>query len=82
MEKGAAQAQSPSLGEQGERAAARNLRLESQERGSLVSLTEEEQEGDGSSIGSQVRVCHGSDLPRIINYAAPSVKCQRGQSEG
>ncbi|XP_070763222.1 A-kinase anchor protein 13-like [Enoplosus armatus] len=53
LERGAAQAQCPGLRDQEERTAGRSSRLESQERGSLVSLTEEEQEGDGSSIDSQ-----------------------------
>ncbi|KAM4619268.1 uncharacterized protein ACJ7VT_008478 [Polymixia lowei] len=57
VEKGAGQASCPSLGvsEREERSAARGVRLDSQERcgGSLVSLTEEDQEGDASSIDSQ-----------------------------
>ncbi|XP_070686695.1 A-kinase anchor protein 13-like [Pempheris klunzingeri] len=53
MERGAAQPQRPGLSEQREGPTGRTLHLESQERGSLVSLTEEEQEGDGSSIDSQ-----------------------------
>ncbi|XP_054475258.1 A-kinase anchor protein 13 isoform X2 [Anoplopoma fimbria] len=46
VERGAVRAQE-------ERAPERSLRLDSQERGSLVSLTEEEQEGDGSIMDSQ-----------------------------
>ncbi|XP_027134513.1 A-kinase anchor protein 13-like isoform X5 [Larimichthys crocea] len=53
VEKGAVQAQCPILSDQKERTVGRSILLESQERGSLVSLTEEEQEGDGSSIDSQ-----------------------------
>ncbi|XP_071776205.2 A-kinase anchor protein 13-like isoform X3 [Centroberyx gerrardi] len=56
VERGAGQATCPSLGasDREERAMGRGLRLDSQERGgSLVSLTEEEQEGDASSIDSQ-----------------------------
>ncbi|XP_040893517.1 A-kinase anchor protein 13 isoform X2 [Toxotes jaculatrix] len=48
------QAQSPSLSDQEERAAGRSLRLDTKDRGSLVSLTEEEQEGDGTSTDSQM----------------------------
>ncbi|XP_058500658.1 A-kinase anchor protein 13 isoform X2 [Solea solea] len=47
------QTQCPRLSDQEERTAGRSLHLDSHERGSLVSLTEEEQEGDGSSIDSQ-----------------------------
>ncbi|XP_037308074.2 A-kinase anchor protein 13 isoform X3 [Pungitius pungitius] len=54
VEKAALRAHCPSLGEQEERAAMRSSRLDSQERGSLVSLTEEEQEGDASSMSGQV----------------------------
>ncbi len=56
MEKGEIQAQCSSLSDQRERTAVRSFNVESQERGSLVSLTEEELEGDGSSIDSQVCV--------------------------
>ncbi|KAI3371769.1 hypothetical protein L3Q82_024322 [Scortum barcoo] len=45
VDRGAAQAQCPGLSDQDKRTAGRSSRLESQERGSLVSLTEEEQEG-------------------------------------
>ncbi|XP_039989550.1 A-kinase anchor protein 13-like isoform X2 [Xiphias gladius] len=53
VQRGGVQTQCPRLSDQEERTAGRSLRLDSQERGSLVSLTEEEQEGDGSSIDSQ-----------------------------
>ncbi|GAA6232659.1 A-kinase anchor protein 13-like isoform X2 [Lates japonicus] len=53
VQRGGVQTQCPSLSDQEERTAGRSLCLDSQERGSLVSLTEEEQEGDGSSIDSQ-----------------------------
>ncbi|XP_018534079.2 A-kinase anchor protein 13 isoform X3 [Lates calcarifer] len=53
VQRGGVQTQCPRLIDQEERTAGRSLRLDSQERGSLVSLTEEEQEGDGSSIDSQ-----------------------------
>ncbi|XP_059191879.1 A-kinase anchor protein 13 [Centropristis striata] len=53
VERAALLAQCPILSDQEERAAGRSVRPDSQERGSLVSLTEEEQEGDGSSIDSQ-----------------------------
>ncbi|XP_068578877.1 A-kinase anchor protein 13-like isoform X4 [Cebidichthys violaceus] len=51
VERGAVRAQCPSGQE--EITAGRSLRRDGQERGSLVSLTEEEQEGDGSSMDSQ-----------------------------
>ncbi|XP_038563070.1 A-kinase anchor protein 13-like isoform X3 [Micropterus salmoides] len=54
VERVAVRVQCPSLRGQEERTAGRSSLLESQERGSLVSLTEEEQEGDGSSVNSQV----------------------------
>ncbi|CAK6978516.1 A-kinase anchor protein 13 isoform X2 [Scomber scombrus] len=53
VEQGAVQAACPSLSDQDERTIGRNLRLDNQQRGSLVSLTEEEQEGDGIHIDSQ-----------------------------
>ncbi|KAM7413850.1 hypothetical protein PAMA_018915 [Pampus argenteus] len=53
VERGVVQVASPGLSDQEERTAGRSLRQDSQERGSLVSLTEEEQEGDGVSIDSQ-----------------------------
>ncbi|XP_071370279.1 A-kinase anchor protein 13-like, partial [Centroberyx affinis] len=56
VERGAGRATCPGLGasDREERAVGRGSRLDSQERGgSLVSLTEEEQEGDASSIDSQ-----------------------------
>ncbi|XP_068460217.1 A-kinase anchor protein 13-like isoform X2 [Clinocottus analis] len=54
VERGAVRAQCPGLGiQENKSSAGRSLRLDSQERGSLVSLTEEEQEGDGSSMQSQ-----------------------------
>ncbi|XP_051239077.1 A-kinase anchor protein 13 isoform X3 [Dicentrarchus labrax] len=52
VESEAVQAQCPSLSDQKDRTAGRSC-LESQEKGSRISLTEEEQEGDGSSIDSQ-----------------------------
>ncbi|XP_044047786.1 A-kinase anchor protein 13-like isoform X3 [Siniperca chuatsi] len=54
VERVADHAQCPRLSDLEERTAGRSSCVESQERGSLVSLTEEEQEGDGSSIDSQV----------------------------
>lgn len=51
MEKLEVRAQCPSLGDQEERTLLRSSRLDGQERGSLLSLTEEEQEGE------QVCVC-------------------------
>ncbi|XP_031734591.1 A-kinase anchor protein 13-like isoform X5 [Anarrhichthys ocellatus] len=53
VERGAVRAQCPSIGSQEEITAGRSSHLDSQERGSLVSLTEEQQEGDGSSMASQ-----------------------------
>ncbi|XP_049430347.1 A-kinase anchor protein 13 isoform X3 [Epinephelus fuscoguttatus] len=53
VEKGSVQTQCPSVSDQEERSTGTSLHLDSQERGSLVSLTEKEQERDGSSIDSQ-----------------------------
>ncbi|XP_056242437.1 A-kinase anchor protein 13-like isoform X5 [Seriola aureovittata] len=53
VQQGGVQTQCPGLRDEDERTEGRAFRLDSQERGSLVSLTEEEQEGDGSSIDSQ-----------------------------
>ncbi|XP_035813229.2 A-kinase anchor protein 13-like isoform X3 [Amphiprion ocellaris] len=49
----AVQAQCPSFSDEEERAAGTSLYHDSQDKGSLVSLTEEELEGDDSSIDSQ-----------------------------
>jgi len=58
VERAAVLSQCTSLGNQEDkRASGRGLRLDGQEKGSLVSLTEEEQEGDGSIMDSQVCVC-------------------------
>lgn len=48
------QTQCASISDQEVVAAGRNSHVESLDRGSLASLTEEEQEGDSSSIDSQV----------------------------
>ncbi|XP_044213273.1 A-kinase anchor protein 13 isoform X1 [Thunnus albacares] len=53
VESEAVQAACPSLSDQEERTSGRSLRLDGQHRGSLVSLTEEEQEGDGIRIDNQ-----------------------------
>ncbi|XP_029289103.1 A-kinase anchor protein 13-like [Cottoperca gobio] len=53
VQRGALYAQCPSLSEQEGRTAGRSSHLDIQERGSLLSLTEEEQEGDAISTHSQ-----------------------------
>ncbi|XP_078024406.1 uncharacterized protein akap13b isoform X2 [Epinephelus lanceolatus] len=53
VEKGSVQTQCPSISDHEERSTGTSLHLDSQERGSLVSLTEEEQERDRNSIDSQ-----------------------------
>lgn len=66
VQREAVQTRCPSLRDQEDRAACSSLRLDSQERGSLISLTEEEQEGDGISIDSQVCV----HVPMFSVFAA------------
>uniref|UniRef100_A0A7N5ZVI3 A-kinase anchor protein 13-like n=1 Tax=Anabas testudineus TaxID=64144 RepID=A0A7N5ZVI3_ANATE len=53
VERGGVQTQCPGECVQEERTAGRSLHLDTQERGSLISLTEEEQEGDAIGINSQ-----------------------------
>ncbi|XP_008302665.1 A-kinase anchor protein 13 [Stegastes partitus] len=67
----AVQTQCPSFSDPEERAAGTSLHFDNQDRGSLVSLTEEEQEGDGSSIDSQTLhqvLSATTSCPAIIHH--------------